>query len=344
MPDPQPLGADIASDLMRQRVHSFTTEPLHSAAYLNDIVRYLSKKPPASARYCAQSPAPKENDFLYAYGTSASRPPHVVSYSQPSMFLKEKANQAVPDLLFFTGSPSSEWLEVLADHLNIDLRFVHSHLDFIPNAQRDWYTGSNLPSRNRQDFRLLIPSIVFVGTEGNSLSVDQLHAARKSCVSQLEKKAHAILSDGSRSHGQSIFRQVNVHRGDAVVIEQVISIAITGDGQNRKGKACIPTIVASSITTIQSSSGPMLALTRGTFPYQIRRILKAIHRRLNRKTYPIPSNTAQFSSRETSHKQLERILLLFRVMSPALLCNHWQYFHPDMGRPWTGELFATILC
>jgi hypothetical protein len=143
--------------------------------------------------------------------------------------------------LFFTGSPSSEWMEVLVDRLHVDLRFLHSHLDFIPNAQRDWYTGSNLPSRNRQDFRLLIPSIVFVGTEGNSLSVDQLHAARRSCASQLEKKAHVILSGGSKSHGQSIFRQVNVHRGDAIVMEQIISIAITGTDKARKGKPYVST-------------------------------------------------------------------------------------------------------
>lgn len=236
MSDPEPPNADVVSVSMRRRVHSFTTEPLHSAAYLNDIVRYLSDKPPGSARYRAPSPTPKASNFLYTYKTSALCSPHSVPYSQPSMFLSKDANQTDLNLLFFTGSPSSEWLEVLVDHLNVDLRFLHSHLDFIPNAQRDWYTGSNLPSRNRQDFRLLIPSIVFVGTEGNSLSVDQLHAARRSCASQLEKKAHVILSDGTRSHGQSMFRQVNVHRGDAIVVEQVVSIAITGTGKDKKGK------------------------------------------------------------------------------------------------------------
>jgi hypothetical protein len=240
MPDSGPPSAEIVSESMRKRVQSFTTEPLHSAAYLNDVVRYLSDKPPVSARYRAPSPAPKESNFLYAYKISGSHSTQAGSYSQASVFLTENANRADLDLLFFTGSPSAEWMEVLVDRLNVDLRFLHSHLDFIPNAQRDWYTGSNLPSRNRHDFRLLIPSIVFVGTEGNSLSVDQLHAARRSCASQLEKKAHVILSGGSRSHGQSIFRQVNVHRGDAIVMEQVISIAITGAGKAQKGKGPCP--------------------------------------------------------------------------------------------------------
>jgi hypothetical protein len=63
-------------------------------------------------------------------------------------------------------------MEALVDRLDVDVRFLHSHLDFIPNAQRDWYTGSNLPSRNRQDFRLLNPSIVFLGMEGKILSVN----------------------------------------------------------------------------------------------------------------------------------------------------------------------------
>jgi hypothetical protein len=185
---------------------------------------------------------------VYAYKIPESDPPKAVSYSQASDFLAENANQADSDLLFFTGSPSSEWMEVLVDRLHVDLRFLHSHLDFIPNAQRDWHTGSNLPSRNRQDFRLLIPSIVFVGTEGNSLSVDQLHAARRSCASQLEKRANVILSGGAKSHGQSIFRQVNVHRGDAIVVEQIISIAITGTGKARKGKPFVSNILVSPIT------------------------------------------------------------------------------------------------
>jgi hypothetical protein len=165
-------NAEIALDSMRKRVQSFPTEPLHSAAYLNDIVRYLSNEPPGSARHRAPSPAPKECNSVYAYEISGSHAPNTVSYSQ-----------------CFTGSPSPEWMEALVDRLDVDVRFLHSHLDFIPNAQRDWYTGSNLPSRNRQDFRLLNPSIVFLGMEGKILSVNQLHAARKSCASQPEKKA-----------------------------------------------------------------------------------------------------------------------------------------------------------
>ncbi|KAF7681063.1 hypothetical protein GT037_000039 [Alternaria burnsii] len=234
MPDLEPPSEGSVSELMRKRVQSFTTEPLHSAAYLNDVVRYLGDKPPASARYRVPSPTPKESNFLYAYKIPESRLPQAISYSQASDFLTKNVNQADLDLLFFTGSPSSEWMEVLVDRLHVDVRFLHSHLDFIPNAQRDWHTGSNLPSRNRQDFRLLIPSIVFVGTEGNSLSVDQLHAARRSCASQLEKRANVLLSGGAKPHGQSIFRQVNVHRGDAIVVEQIISIAVTGIGKARK--------------------------------------------------------------------------------------------------------------
>jgi hypothetical protein len=182
-------NAEIALDSMRKRVQSFPTEPLHSAAYLNDIVRYLSNEPPGSARHRAPSPAPKECNSVYAYEISGSHAPHTVSYSQASSLLIENANRAHLELLCFTGSPSPEWMEALVDRVDVDVRFLHSHLDFIPNAQRDWYTGSNLPSRNRQDFRLLNPSIVFLGMEGKILSVNQLHAARKSCASQPEKQA-----------------------------------------------------------------------------------------------------------------------------------------------------------
>ncbi|CAN9090498.1 unnamed protein product [Alternaria alternata] len=243
MPDPGPPSAETVSQLKKNRIQSFTSEPLHSAAYLNDIVRYLSNKPPASARYQATSPVQEERNFLYAYKTYDNPSPRAVPFSQASTFLSEISNRTDLNFLFFTGSPSPEWMEVLVDHLDIDVRFLHSHLDFIPNAQRDWYTGLSLPSRERQIFRLLIPSIVFVGTEGNTLSVDQLHAARTSCASQLEKRAHVLLSGGPRSHGQSMFRQVNVHRGDAIVIEQVISIAMTRDGRGNLDKGRVNILI-----------------------------------------------------------------------------------------------------
>jgi hypothetical protein len=87
-------NAEIALDSMRKRVQSSTTEPLHSAAYLNDIVRYLSNEPPGSARHRAPSPAPKECNSVYAYEISGSHAPNTVSYSQASSLLIENANRA----------------------------------------------------------------------------------------------------------------------------------------------------------------------------------------------------------------------------------------------------------
>ena len=89
MPDPEAPSGGNVSELMRKRIQSFKTEPLHSAAYLNDVVRYLSDKPTASARYRAPSP-------VYAYKIPESDPPKAVSYSQASDFLAENA---MPDVV-----------------------------------------------------------------------------------------------------------------------------------------------------------------------------------------------------------------------------------------------------
>ena len=120
------------------------------------------------------------------------------------------------------------------NRFGVDLRFVHSHLDFVPDAQRNWYTSPGLPSRRHHVFRLRIPSIVFVGVEGRRLSAEELHAARNSCARQLLYRAKAFLSGSTLSCGQSIVRQVNIHRGDAIVLEQEVSLTIVGEGQLKK--------------------------------------------------------------------------------------------------------------
>jgi hypothetical protein len=226
------------SDMAPRRAQSFATEPLHSAAYLNNLVTYLDKQPCRPNRFRpTPSPAPAESNFLYTYNTAGSSVPKLASFSRTSEFLDIGVASDAPRLILLTGSPSPEWLNAVVDHFSVDPRFLHSHLDFIPNAQRDWYTSSTLPSRSRNVFRLLVPSIVFVGLEGRSLSVDELHHARTSCAIQLRNRSKTILSGQSTPSGQSIVRQVNIHRGDAIVMEQVVSVTIMGTGKAHRSES-----------------------------------------------------------------------------------------------------------
>ncbi|KAH7072575.1 hypothetical protein FB567DRAFT_206111 [Paraphoma chrysanthemicola] len=180
-----------APNLLSQRVRSFPADPLHSNAYLGNLLAYLTQ------------------------------------------FLKtEVCNTS--EVVFLTGFPSPEWIDAVVTRFSVDLRFLQSHLDFVPNAQRNWYTSPSLPSRNRHLFRLRVPSIVFGGIEGTELRAEELHAARKSCAKQLLQKAKAFHSGAATNCGQSIVRRINIHRGDAIILEQEVSVIVLGSGESRK--------------------------------------------------------------------------------------------------------------
>lgn len=220
---------------LETRITAFSEDPLHSAAYLNGLRTYLAMPEPVRGNLINQDIHVRP--FLYQYQLSGAGP------SVPRIFRSSTDfnGPALPhssnsEMIYLSGYPSRLWLKKLLERYKIDFHFLQRHLDFLPGAQRDWYSSTNLPSRNQHYIRLLIPSIVFFDTDIRDLSVKELHDARRSCQSQLKEKARNFFGDSAVQHGQSIVRQINVHSGDMMVVEQAISIFITKSDSKFRSK------------------------------------------------------------------------------------------------------------
>ena len=223
---------------IQSRVRSFASDPLHSAAYLNNLVSYLTGKsgrPNRSAKYSVPDSPQPENNFLFAYKVDGITRPEPSAYANAAACTSAGSIPDCSEIFFAVGYPSREWLNILVDRIGVDHRFLHSHLDFLPSCQRDWYTDSSPPSRRQHSLRLLVPSIVFIGAEGRRLSVEELHQTRNDCGAHLRSKAKNFLAGTSVQPGQSIVRQFNIHSGDAIVLEQVLSVTFIKRENGVKG-------------------------------------------------------------------------------------------------------------
>lgn len=224
---------------VRLRVETFANDPLHSAAYLSGLDNYLSAESPTQNQADGSPSLPQskvECPFIYCYDLSktGSHVPtihhNVVDYSS-SVTTPVKGSE----LIFITGFPSRRWLNAVLNHYPVDYQYLHSHLDFQPGAQRDWYIKPSVPSRRQHCVRLLIPSILFFETETRRIPVKELHDARNSCRAQIKQKAKNLFGGSSVHPGQSIVRQVNIHSGDMMVLEQAVSITVIEAADSFKG-------------------------------------------------------------------------------------------------------------
>ena len=237
-------GCDEGVNFIKSRVRSFASDPLHSAAYLSNLAGYLGRPFDKRARpihfngpVATQRPA---NAFFYSYEISKTRPPLPIAYSEVSDFLAKTTSAPIAEdkseLVFLTGYPSPEWLNTIVTRYGVDHRFLHHHLDFLPSSQRDWYTAPDVPSRSPHFIRLLIPSIVFIGSEGRYVPIEGLHEARNACSEQLRHTSKTFFASSLIRPGQSIVRHVNIHSGDTIVIVQAVTLTILNNNNTVKGK------------------------------------------------------------------------------------------------------------
>lgn len=189
------MAANNSSASLQNYVRTFADDPLHSAAYLNGLKTYLAMRTPTHTGF-NNIHRTKPYPFAYLYDLSRPTPDEPIICNNANQ-LNESISHNVerPELIFLTGYPSRQWLRRTLDHYRVDARFLQSHLDFLPGAKRDWYTGSGLPSRNRHCIRLLIPSIVFFESDVRDISVQELHDARASCRVKLKEKAKNLQSN-----------------------------------------------------------------------------------------------------------------------------------------------------
>lgn len=233
------------------RVNSFAIDPLHSAAYLRNLITYLngSRQRRSGGNNRPSASPDRENAFLYCYripDTSTRNTSNPVLIGSPTIyttsdaFISSRPNADCSEIVFATGYPSREWLAALLDHLGVDYRFLHSHLNFLQSAQRDWFVSPSVPSRRQHQIGLVIPSIIFLGTETRRIPAQDLHEARNSCAKQLQQQAKLFSGASSIRHGRSIIRHINIHSGDMMVLEQAVTITVTKNDRNVKGMFQFP--------------------------------------------------------------------------------------------------------
>ncbi|KAJ5723329.1 hypothetical protein N7488_001364 [Penicillium malachiteum] len=230
---------------LRSQVQALNRDPLHSGAYLNNLASYLasdgphektSRKYPPSRLPTGSSNLPAySNVFLNSYSLGSAQRPKARRYDDVSVF-KSTNEDSDAELVFLTGYPSPQWLNTVVTRYGIDHRFLHRHLDFLPTGQRDWFTSPSVPSRSQQFIRLMVPCIVFTGHEGRFVPANDLQQARFACAELLRQKSKGFLGGTGASTGQTIVRQVNIHSGEAMVLENAITISVQEKDQSAKSK------------------------------------------------------------------------------------------------------------
>lgn len=218
---------------LSDRVRSFDVDPLHSAAYLTYLVRYLKapfQKAPKRQRLF-EKPTTARRPFVIQYLLRPGNLPSTSHFDDPHVFTGLTASPPQNEILFLTGRPSADWLNCLGAKYSLDYRFFHQHLGPIISGQRQhWSASPDLPSRSMQVLTLRIPTIVFVGSQGRNLDIRGLEIAREKCNAQL-RRAFLPLQDGAAAEaGRSIIRRLEVHDGGTMVMEQQMTATIVHRG------------------------------------------------------------------------------------------------------------------
>ena len=252
-PDRETAKPQEYSQRLQSRVKSFHTDPLHSAAYLSHLAKFLHKPHQISRNARTTNPYRHEPQ----YPTVAARKTFVYEYRldkqlEPGGKLKPKLttfddiaqyeltprnstnNVGFNEVVFMSGRPSAEWLSAIGARYDLDYRFFHQHLSMLPTGQRDWFTAPTLPSRSQDVLRLCIPSIMFFG-ENRYLDIWSLQKARGDVERQLRQGFRSLHEGIPTDAGLPIVRRVNIHSGDNLVIEQELSICVLQRGQEWTG-------------------------------------------------------------------------------------------------------------
>ena len=230
------------------RIRSFHSDPLHSAAYLGNLAQFLHKPNQNSAKQ-ARRPIPQRykpgclssdkcRPFVYEYALFPDVDPKLTTFDDVDKYKKAISianhNEDCNELVFLAGRPSPEWLTAVGARYELDHRFFHQHLNFLPTGQRDWFTAPTLPSRSHTVLRFCIPSMLFVG-EHRYVNIEDLQKARGDCESRLLTQFRSFQEGTSTDAGRSIVRRMNIHSGDSLVIEQELSCCLLKRGDRWTG-------------------------------------------------------------------------------------------------------------
>ncbi|KAM7222533.1 hypothetical protein V8F06_002027 [Rhypophila decipiens] len=211
------------------RVESFDSNPLHSAAYLTYLAKYLKtpfQKPRRRPHVSSSPDPPSSRSFLIHYLIQEDNPPKIQPYDDPRQWAGLPVSPNCNELLFLTGRPSADWLNCIGSKYSIDHRFFHQHLGPIISGYGHSNTGGtypDLPSRSLQVISLRIPTILIIGSQGRNLHIKDLEVARDTCNSQLRRACQAVQDSAATEAGRSMIRSVEIFDGSTIVVNQQLT-------------------------------------------------------------------------------------------------------------------------
>lgn len=210
------------------RVESFDCNPLHSAAYLTYLAKYLKspfQKPRRRQHVIERPTAPPPRPFIIQYLLGQNTAPIIQPFHDAHIFADLPIPLTQNELLFLTGRPSADWLNCIGSKYSLDHRFFHQHLGPVISGQGQWNTGStpDLPSRSLQVISLRIPTVVIVGSQGRNLDIRDLEIAREKCNTQLRRAWQSVQDSATSEAGRSIVRRLEIFDGCTVVVEQQLT-------------------------------------------------------------------------------------------------------------------------
>lgn len=213
---------------LNSRVRSFEADPLHSTAYLAYLAKYLKspfQQQPRRPQALITQHRSLHRCFVQQYLIQSFKQPERTKFDDPRSY-NAAPIPAENEIIFLTGRPSAEWLNVVGSRYKIDHRFFHQHLGPILANQKHWYAVPTLPSRSLEVLRLCLPSMVFIGSQGRDVEVPSLELARNNCSDQLRKSFRSLQESSASEVGNSIIRRVQIHNGSALIIEQEMTITL----------------------------------------------------------------------------------------------------------------------
>lgn len=222
------------------RVESFDRNPLHSAAYLAYLAKYLKapfqprRRQHAIVRPVVPPPRPFVIQYLLQQGTT----PKIQPFNDAHKFADLPTLPSQNELLFLTGRPSAAWLNCIGSRYFLDHRFFHQHLGPIISGQGQWNSGTtpDLPSRSLQVISLRIPTVIIVGSQGRNLDIRDLEIAREKCNAQLRRAWQSVQDSAASEAGRSIIRKLDIYDGCTVVAEQQLTGTIVHRGDSWTSK------------------------------------------------------------------------------------------------------------
>jgi hypothetical protein len=212
------------------------TKTLYPGNVYSDLSKFLKRRP--RGHHDVESNNPFATLFV-VNKSACPRGGHLefTPFDHPSRCIKTIEEHQVahqPQVLFFRGHPSPEWITTVGSFCRIDPEFFRWHLRFF--SYREYFSSPSLPSTFSNIIRLRFVTIScnekIKEDQSDQATVDALRARGEH---ELKEYRHRVVNNGLRT-GDSLVRDYYVLDEKYSSIEQEITISLNHVGKTWMGE------------------------------------------------------------------------------------------------------------